>query len=557
MVHIPAPDPDCSALSSVNSSADDQTDDDSNGAQPVAGGPVTSPVVRLLSSTEPASGVDGDGQNGDLTLDFGFYEPVNMGDYVWEDLNGDGLQQASETGVVDVVVSVFDATSSTLVASTITDTNGAYAVLLPPGNYFVQFSPPTNFVFTLSGQGSNALADSNANINDGTTPPTGFLFSGEEELGIDAGVYIPARLGDTVWIDVNRDGDPSNENLLSIGIPGVTVDLFLVTSNAMGLATNFLSTTVTSTSLASQGFYEFTGLPPGVYYVEVNTSTVPAALTSITTTLSYRTVLTSGAFSMVENFGFITGPTAIELASLAAVEVDGGVLVRWVTAWERDNFAFNVYRSSSVNGARERVNAQMIGAANSSAGAAYEFLDTGMEAGRYFYWLEDIDFAQESTVRGPARVRYEGNVLANYISEQAGVVKVLTDDPANVGVKIDGVEVATLELGDSVLFYVGDAEQQVAVIQLADALRMAMMDGAPSSEDAVALSLGQDGTASFITDAGKSYFVLGFESMAVVLDVNDPATPRLIDAAVVVSGEQAGVYFQVEAGTAVHAADTR
>ena len=35
----------------------------------------------------------------DLTQDAGLYRPVSLGDRVWEDLNGDGIQQASEPGL--------------------------------------------------------------------------------------------------------------------------------------------------------------------------------------------------------------------------------------------------------------------------------------------------------------------------------------------------------------------------------------------------------------------------------------------------------------------------
>ena len=427
-----------------------------------------------------------------------------------------------------------------------------------PGSYFMQFdltSFPSNAVFTVQ-NATNGLANADAVDSDadvaGVTPPTGFLQGGSTELTLDAGYYLPARLGDTVWIDLNRDGDPGNENLMSIGVPGVTIDLFRVD----GGATNFYGTTVTSTNATNLGFYEFIDLPPGNYVVSVDRSTVPPILSVATTILTYETTLLSGGFSEVEDFGFIPDPTAIELARMSAVETEGGVLVRWTTAWERDNFGFNVYRSTSMNGLREKVNAQMIGAANSSAGADYSYLDQGLvTAGRYFYWLEDVDFELKSTVHGPARVSYEGNVLASYVTQQAGIVKVLTDDAANVGVKIDGVEVPTIALEDGVVFYAGAADQFVAVVHTAEASRMNMVDAAPESADVVTLSLDVDGRAQLTTEDGKSYFVAGFEAVAIVLDVTVPDQPRLIKATLVELDDQRGVYFEVEGGLNVHAGD--
>jgi hypothetical protein len=48
----------------------------------------------------PDYGVD------DLTIDFGFVAQFNVGDFVWLDENGNGIQDASELGIASVVVQV-------------------------------------------------------------------------------------------------------------------------------------------------------------------------------------------------------------------------------------------------------------------------------------------------------------------------------------------------------------------------------------------------------------------------------------------------------------------
>ena len=64
----------------------------------------------LDSDADPVSGVTAatpfleSGAAPDLTLDMGIYTPVSVGDFVWDDLNGDGLQGVGEPGVPGVTV---------------------------------------------------------------------------------------------------------------------------------------------------------------------------------------------------------------------------------------------------------------------------------------------------------------------------------------------------------------------------------------------------------------------------------------------------------------------
>ena len=68
----------------------------------------------------------------DDTIDFGWYEvpfdEILIGDYVWIDSNGDGLQDdnALERGVANVTVNLYSSNSVTLIDSTTTDATGIY-----------------------------------------------------------------------------------------------------------------------------------------------------------------------------------------------------------------------------------------------------------------------------------------------------------------------------------------------------------------------------------------------------------------------------------------------
>ena len=127
-----------------------------------------------------------------------------LGDYVWEDLNRNGLQEGGEPGVPNVPVRLYDC-NNTLLASTTTGPTGFYLFTnLPPGGYVVGFGAPATYQYTPAYVGNDAL-DSDAN------PLTGFttcypLGSGETNLTVDAGLVRSVCPGDFVWNDQNRNG---------------------------------------------------------------------------------------------------------------------------------------------------------------------------------------------------------------------------------------------------------------------------------------------------------------------------------------------------------------
>ena len=189
----------------------------------------------------------------ELNLDSGLYQTVSIGDEVWEDVNFNGIRDAGDVGLANVVVDLFDG-SNAFVASTTTDVDGIYLFEdLKPGDYYVQFQLPTDYHFTLQNVGGNDLIDSDANPNTGRTATTN-LISNEEDLSWDAGMYQYASIGNFVWEDLNYNGI---QDLGEFGLPGVSVDLY-----------NDSNTLVASTSTDALGFYLFEDLNPGDYYLE-------------------------------------------------------------------------------------------------------------------------------------------------------------------------------------------------------------------------------------------------------------------------------------------------
>lgn len=121
-------------------------------------------------------------------------EKAELGDYVWFDENGDGIQnEPKENGVNGVKVDLLDKDGKQLIASTITsddmDGNPGYYLFpnLEPGKYIVKFHLPEGYKgFTKYQKGDDPAKDSDAQ-EDGTTEVIE-LAAGEKNHTIDAGL---------------------------------------------------------------------------------------------------------------------------------------------------------------------------------------------------------------------------------------------------------------------------------------------------------------------------------------------------------------------------------
>lgn len=66
-----------------------------------------------------------------LTYNAGFYVPASIGDFVWNDLDLDGIQDAGEPGIPGVTVTLNGTTGSgaPVTSSTTTGANGDYFLM--------------------------------------------------------------------------------------------------------------------------------------------------------------------------------------------------------------------------------------------------------------------------------------------------------------------------------------------------------------------------------------------------------------------------------------------
>jgi hypothetical protein len=185
----------------------------------------------------------------------------SIGDFIWNDLNRNGIQDAGEPGIDGVTVQLRNA-SGTVIQTTYTVTkdgkSGYYQFTgLCKGNYTVMIvstTVPSGYTATGCGVGGDGSVDSNC---DGSvTLETDSASNQTIDFGYQSAAPTCAgTIGDFVWNDLNRNGiQDSGEP----GISGVAVGL----TGPSGPKT---------TSTDANGRYQFSGLCKGSYLVIINT----------------------------------------------------------------------------------------------------------------------------------------------------------------------------------------------------------------------------------------------------------------------------------------------
>ena len=179
-------------------------------------------------------------------VDAGILEPVSISGTLFEDLNGDNLNN-DNAPVAGVTVALLDANGA-LVTTAVTDANGNYNFTnLTPGTYTVDFGLiPANTQFVPQ------TGDSDVEPANGTftvTVPSGGTAT------VDGGIVEPTTITGTVFGDIDNDGQDDN----NVDYPQVTVQL--LDDNG-----NLVATTTTNAS----GNYTFTNVLPGNYTVQVD-----------------------------------------------------------------------------------------------------------------------------------------------------------------------------------------------------------------------------------------------------------------------------------------------
>jgi protocatechuate 3,4-dioxygenase beta subunit len=165
---------------------------------------------------------------GSASASFGDQLKGTVGGSVFNDSNGNGLQDPGEDGLANVLVSLIDGVTYT----TTTDINGGYIFTsVLPGAYLVRETDPIGYVsVNANAQSVSVAAGGSATANFGDQPAN--------------------RVSGLVYQDLNGNGVPDNGEP---GLGGVTIAL--------------VAGTTYTTTTASDGTYVFNSVTSGAYLV--------------------------------------------------------------------------------------------------------------------------------------------------------------------------------------------------------------------------------------------------------------------------------------------------
>jgi hypothetical protein len=190
-------------------------------------------------------------------VDFGYRGNLSIGDRVWNDVNGNGVQDSGEAGTNGVTVQLLNS-AGTVLATTTTSGNGNYTFSnLLTGTYTVKIvtsSLPTGSTETFDLDGLSSANQATVSLTASRTD-------------VDFGYRAVGTLsiGDRVWKDANANGLQDSSE---VGINGVTVQLL-----------NSGGTVIATTTTSGNGNYTFGGLFAGTYTVKIVTSTLGGTFT--------------------------------------------------------------------------------------------------------------------------------------------------------------------------------------------------------------------------------------------------------------------------------------
>ncbi|WP_298956539.1 SdrD B-like domain-containing protein, partial [uncultured Nonlabens sp.] len=213
--------------------------------------------------------------------DNGFNTPGTIEGVVYDDVNGNGTQDAGEPGISGVEVLITDENGNA--QTVITDANGTYtATVVAAGDATVDVDEttlPTGAVQT-----------------EGTDPTTVIVASGTTVVEEDNGFNTPGTIEGVVYDDVNGNG---TQDAGEPGISGVEVLITDEDGNAQTVITD------------ANGTYTATVVAAGDATVDVDETTLPIGAVQTEGTDPTTVIVASGTTVVEEDNGFNT-PGTIE-----------------------------------------------------------------------------------------------------------------------------------------------------------------------------------------------------------------------------------------------------
>ncbi|MBK8026890.1 MAG: hypothetical protein IPK19_37265 [Chloroflexi bacterium] len=196
--------------------------------------------------------------------------PINIGNFVWDDLDGDGTQDGGEPGIAGVTVQLWNSTKTFMYDEAVTSATGIYTVVAPvPGSYRVRVIKPSSADdFSPKDANANNTLDSDVNPTGTDTGYTDIISIASNVISmtnVDIGIITadPVSIGNKIWEDLDDDG---LQDAGEPGLAGRTVRLRYLLGGIIG-------TTIMTTTTDENGAYTVVAPEAGSYYVCLTTYT--------------------------------------------------------------------------------------------------------------------------------------------------------------------------------------------------------------------------------------------------------------------------------------------
>ncbi|HUN16073.1 MAG TPA: SdrD B-like domain-containing protein, partial [Saprospiraceae bacterium] len=382
--------------------------------QPLASEATDSDITGLHGANTTSDVTLVSGQNYP-DLDAGYYLNNVIGNYVWNDVDRDGVQEAGEPGINGVVVTLYSSTGIIVeqMITTNSPTTGQAGWYqfdnLLPGNYYVQFSAPDGYFTTLPNTTGEGFDSDITGINGPGTTAIINVAANTINNDVDAGLFQAVRIGNFVWNDTGAD----NSGQTAQAFNGVQDPGELPQSGITVILRNLAGVEQQRTTTDARGEYYFYVVPnSGSYYIEfvapsgfgftqanVLANSIDAIDSDVSKTFGEGT---TSAFTVgtVDNLTIDAGiyllVLPLEWISFEANCESGNVNLEWTTANEKNISQFEIERRHESESSFTKVGSVL---ASNAKNHSYSYTDLSVKSvGTNYYRIRSKDLSGKTSV---------------------------------------------------------------------------------------------------------------------------------------------------------------
>ncbi len=373
--------------------------------------------------------------------------PLEIGNRVWWDQNGNGIQDAGEQPLAGVTVHLY--INGTLVATTTTNALGEYYFtgLLPNTTYTIALDNPADYAdvgplhgltLTQSYQGT-VLDNSKGTLGPSGLPQIVYTTGGpgandhNQDFGFVSILKPLVALSKRV-VSFDRDGAAPNYVTFTISISNIgpsAIEVLPLEDQYDPYYLSFVRASPMPDEPADDGtlnWYDLTAPPPNGFNANLATgqsvlvTTVFSVVHDITTTVNTATtsnavdIFDTRANDATDSAVIFNAPTAVSLLYFRVDGVKGRqVRLAWATAVEVDDFGFNLYRADTNDFSRAKlIHFEPAAIQGHQSGATYIYADAVPSDNIWWYWLADVDTQGNETLDAQVTASVRLNTLLPY-----------------------------------------------------------------------------------------------------------------------------------------------